>query len=103
MGQRSLSFPTPPRLPETDIASASYTPETKNHLQIGIFGVEANARGAAKGMTDKGLTASISKLTLNNKPFWRVIVGPAATAADMAKLRKTVTAAGFADAYAVKN
>ena len=54
-------------------------------------------------MTDKGLTASISKLTLNNKPFWRVIVGPAATAADMAKLRKTVTAAGFADAYAVKN
>lgn len=76
---------------------------TKPYLQIGIFGVEANARGAAKGMTDKGLTASISKLTLNNKPFWRVIVGPAATAADMAKLRKTVTAAGFADAYAVKN
>lgn len=76
---------------------------TKPYLQIGIFEVEANARGAAKGMTDKGLTASISKLTLNNKPFWRVIVGPAATAADMAKLRKTVTAAGFADAYAVKN
>ena len=76
---------------------------TKPYLQIGIFGVEGNARGAAKDMTDKGLKASISKTTLNNKPFWRVIVGPAATAADMAKLRKTVTAAGFADAYAVKN
>jgi cell division protein FtsN len=45
----------------------------------------------------------MSKLTLNDKPFWRVIVGPAATTAEMAAMRKTVTAAGFADAYAVKN
>ena len=75
----------------------------KPYLQIGIFGVEANARGAVSSMSAKGLSASMSKLTLNNKPFWRVIVGPAATTAEMSALRKTVTAAGFADAYAVKN
>lgn len=75
----------------------------KPYLQIAIFGVEANARDATASMTAKGLSASMSKLTLNNKPFWRVIVGPAATTADMSAMRKTVTAAGFADAYAVKN
>ena len=75
----------------------------KPYLQIGIFGVEANARGAVSSMIAKGLYASMSKLTLNNKPFWRVIVGPAATTAEMSAMRKTVTAAGFADAYAVKN
>jgi rare lipoprotein A len=75
----------------------------KPYLQIGIFGVEANARGAVSSVSAKGLSASMSKLTLNNKPFWRVIVGPAATTAEMSAMRKTVTAAGFADAYAVKN
>ena len=75
----------------------------KPYLQIGIFGVEANARGAVSSMSVKGLSASMSKLTLNDKPFWRVIVGPAATTAEMSAMRKTVTAAGFADAYAVKN
>ena len=75
----------------------------KPYLQIGIFGVEANARGAVSSMSAKGLYASMSKLTLNDKPFWRVIVGPAATTAEMSAMRKTVTAAGFADAYAVKN
>ena len=74
----------------------------KPYLQIGIFGVEANARGAVSSMSVKGLSASMSKLTLNDKPFWRVIVGPAATTAEMSAMRKTVTAAGFADAYAVK-
>ena len=75
----------------------------KPYLQIGIFGVEANARGAVSSMSAKGLSASMSKLTLYNKPFWRVIVGPAATSTEMSAMRKTVTAAGFADAYAVKN
>ena len=75
----------------------------KPYLQIGIFGVEANARGAVSSMSANGLSASMSKLTLNDKPFWRVIVGPAATTAEMSGRRKTVTAAGFADAYAVKN
>lgn len=75
----------------------------KPYLQIGIFGVEANARGAVSSISAKGLLASMSELTLNDKPFWRVIVGPAATTAEMSAMRKTVTTAGFADAYAVKN
>ena len=95
---------------EAAIAAAD-TPATKPKpsslrkpfLQIAIFGVEANASGAVSSMSAKGLSASMSKLTLNNKPFWRVIVGPAASTAEMSAMRKTVTAAGFADAYVVKN
>ena len=76
---------------------------TKPYLQIGIFSVEANARDTVSSMTAKGLSASMSRLTLNNKSFWRVIVGPAATMANMSAMIKTVRAAGFDDAYAVKN
>lgn len=91
--------------------SATNTPAPKptqsslrnRYLQIGIFGVEANARSAVSSMKTKGLAASMSKLTLNNKSFWRVIVGPVATTYEMSNMRKTVTTAGFADAYAVKN
>ena len=75
----------------------------KPYLQIGIFGVEENARSAVSSMSAKGLSASMSKLTLNNKPFWRVIAGPATTTAELSAMLKTVTDAGFADAYAVKN
>lgn len=95
---------------ETAIASADTpTPKPKPsslikpYLQIGIFGVEENARGSVSSITNKGLSASMSKLTLNNKPFWRVMVGPVATTTEMAAMRKTVIDAGFADAYAVKN
>jgi hypothetical protein len=76
---------------------------SKPYLQIGIFSVEANARGTVSSLTAKGLSASMSRLTLNNKPFWRVIVGPASTTANMSEMIKIVKAAGFADAYAVKN
>ena len=76
---------------------------SKPYLQIGIFSVEANARDTVSSMTAKGLSASMSRLTLNNKSFWRVIVGPAATMANMSAMIKTVRAAGFDDAYAVKN
>ena len=75
----------------------------KPYLQIGIFGVEENARSAVSSMSAKGLSASMSKLTLNNKPFWRVIAGPATTTAELSAMLKTLTDAGFADAYAVKN
>ena len=75
----------------------------KPYLQIGIFGVEENARSAVSSMSANGLSASMSKLTLNNKPFWRVIAGPATTTAELSAMLKTITDAGFADAYAVKN
>jgi hypothetical protein len=39
----------------------------------------------------------------NGRPFWRVIVGPAPTAADRDAVLNQVKTLGFADSYAVTN
>lgn len=88
---------------DTTAPAARPSALSKPYLQIGIFGVEANAKGAVSDMQAKGLSGSVRKLKLNNKPFWRVIVGPAANTAEMTTMRQTVSTAGFSDAYAVKN
>ncbi|WP_270728846.1 SPOR domain-containing protein [Shimia sp. Alg240-R146] len=76
---------------------------SKPYVQIGIFSVEANANNAAKQMKTAGLTPLIKKTTSGSKTFWRVIVGPATTRADLKSMTKTVHGTGFTDAYAVTN
>ncbi|WP_420569744.1 SPOR domain-containing protein [Thalassovita sp.] len=74
----------------------------KPYVQIGIFSVESNAKSAAKTMKAAGLKAEIKKQTSKGKTFWRVIVGPAKTAAERTSNLKKIKAKGFGDAYAVK-
>jgi cell division septation protein DedD len=74
----------------------------KPYVQIGIFSVEANAKSAAKTMKSAGLKAQVKKQTSKGKTFWRVIVGPAKTAAERTANLKKIKAKGFGDAYAVK-
>ncbi|MGH1355773.1 MAG: SPOR domain-containing protein [Thalassovita sp.] len=74
----------------------------KPYVQIGIFSVEANAKSAAKTMKSVGLKAAVKKQTSKGKTFWRVIVGPAKTAAERTSNLKKIKAKGFGDAYAVK-
>jgi cell division septation protein DedD len=74
----------------------------KPYVQIGIFSVEANAKSAAKTMKSAGLKAQVKKQTSKGKTFWRVIVGPAKTAAERTSNLKKIKAKGFGDAYAVK-
>ncbi|WP_248646607.1 SPOR domain-containing protein, partial [Sulfitobacter sp. 15WGC] len=38
---------------------------------------------------------------INNKPFWRVVIGPATSKSELDTLLKKVKAEGFTDAYAV--
>jgi hypothetical protein len=44
---------------------------------------------------------SVKKQSSQDKTFWRVIVGPAATANERSTLLQKVKAVGFGDAYAV--
>lgn len=74
----------------------------KPYIQIGIFSVEANAKSAAKTMKAAGLKAEVKKQSSKGKTFWRVIVGPANTAAERTDNLKKIKAKGFGDAYAVK-
>lgn len=76
---------------------------TKPFIQIGIFSIEANANTAAGQMTDLGLTARVVPQSSQGRDFWSVIVGPASSEADRAAQLDKIKAAGFTDAYFVRN
>ena len=84
-------------------ANASASGLTKPYIQIGIFSVEQNAKNTASAMRQAGMNVTIKPGTTAGKRFWRVVVGPAATAAERADLLKKIKALGFGDAYFVTN
>lgn len=71
-------------------------------IQIGIFSVESNATGAARSMRNAGLSASVKPGSTQGNAFWRVVVGPAASASERREMLAQVKKLGFADAYAVR-
>lgn len=73
----------------------------KPYIQIGIFGVEANARNTATSMRTDGIIPTVKEYVANGKTFWRVLVGPAANSNERAALLKKVRDKGFTDAYFV--
>lgn len=93
--------PTPPAPKPAPPAQASRL--SKPFIQIGIFSIEANAERAAKQMRGAGLAPIIKQSQINGKTFWRVVVGPAATSAEQAKILSTIKSEGFTDAYAVSS
>lgn len=72
------------------------------YVQIGIFSVEANARNTAKRFQDAGIVPTVKQFEARGKKFWRVLIGPAADAAERKRLIARAREMGFADAYAVK-
>ena len=88
---------TPEPLPAAPIAQ----PPAKPYVQVGIFSVEENAQNTAAAMRRAGMLPTIKTHRSQNKRFWRVVVGPAKSADDLAMVLRTIREAGFADAYAV--
>lgn len=95
-----------------DAAGASATPEParsasgslrKPFIQIGIFNVEANANRTADQMRAAGMVPRVLQQTANDKPFWRVLVGPARNRAERKALMAQIKETGFTDAYPVTN
>lgn len=76
---------------------------SKPYIQIGIFSVEANAERTAKQMRGAGVIPSVNRFERDGKPFWRVVVGPAATSGERTQLLTKIKGEGFTDAYAVTN
>ena len=75
----------------------------KPFVQIGIFSVQKNANNTAESMRQAGMIPTVKKQTSQGKTFWRVVVGPATSKAELDGLLKKIKAKGFADAYAVTN
>ncbi len=84
-------------------ARAPATGLSKPFIQIGIFSVEANAERTAKQMRGAGIIPTVKTFERSGKPFWRVVVGPAGTAAERKQLLSKIKSEGFTDAYAVSN
>ena len=76
---------------------------SKPYIQIGIFSIEKNANNTATAMRQAGMVPTVKKQSAGGKPFWRVIVGPAASKSERAVLLKKIKGIGFADAYPVTN
>ena len=54
-------------------------------------------------MAVAGLSPTVLQETSNDKPFWRVVLGPAQTRADRTALLDGARKAGFQDAYITAN
>ncbi len=92
-----------PASPANPASPAAGSTLEKPFIQIGIFSVEQNAKNTAAAMRGAGMKTQIIPGTSSGKRFWRVVVGPAASATERAALLKQARALGFSDAYPVTN
>jgi cell division septation protein DedD len=92
--------PPPPAAPA---AAAKPAASSGSYVQIGIFSVEANAKRAADQLAKAGIAQSIRKEESQGKTFWRVLAGPAASAAERDAMTTKIKGLGYNDAYAVSN
>ncbi len=84
-------------------ATSTTTALSKPFVQVGTFGVEANAKSAADKIRRNGMTAQVSELKTEDKTVWRVLVGPANTRAERRAILSDVKDLGFADAFTARN
>lgn len=87
--------------PVAPVAPVRESSLSKPYIQIGLFGVEANANATAKSLRAQGIAPVIQERTYSGKEYWRVIAGPSATSAERSALLRKVKGLGFGDAYFV--
>ncbi|MGI9394063.1 MAG: SPOR domain-containing protein [Boseongicola sp.] len=86
------------------VSTVPALPGLKNpFVQVGLFSVEANATAAAANLRQGGIVPTISEGANDNRRFWRVIVGPMASATDQAEVLGQVRALGYSDAFLSPN
>ena len=98
------NLPTPDIIrPSNRNIATTETKLSKPFIQVGIFGIENNANRTKDQMLKLNLPVNIFNFQIKNKPYWRVIVGPAATSESRNNIFEIIKSAGFSDAYFVTN
>ena len=87
----------------TKNSATAKTKLSKPFIQVGIFGVQNNANKTKDQMLKLNMQANISNFQIKEKPYWRVVVGPATSSDSRKNMLKTIKSAGFSDAYFVAN
>ena len=96
--------PTPNNVEaSTKNSATAETKLSKPFIQVGIFGVQDNAKKTKDQMLQLNMQANISNFQIKEKPYWRVVVGPATSSDSRKNMLKTIKSAGFSDAYFVTN
>ncbi|MEM6372800.1 MAG: SPOR domain-containing protein [Pseudomonadota bacterium] len=72
---------------------------TSRYVQVGTFGVAANAQAAAQRIQRAGLPASIGRVSRGGKSYQVVLAGPFANGEPLSRGLRTSRAAGFRDAF----
>ena len=98
--EKAAAENAPPARPEPAKPKSALA---KPFIQIGIFSIEANAERTADMMRKAGMIPLVREAELNGRKYWRVLVGPATSAAERKALLAKVRGLGFADSYAVTN
>ena len=96
-GAETAAAPAAPR------ATAKKPALQRPFVQIGIFSVRENADNTANLLRNSGVVPTIRTFDSNGKTYWRVIVGPFSSKADLGALLRKVAGLGFPDAYPVTN
>ena len=86
---------------KSDIQITQTSNLEKPYIQLGIFGVAANANNTEASLRAAGIVPTIKPYQAQGKTFWRVLVGPAANASERKALLTKVREQGFTDAYFV--
>ena len=73
-------------------------------VQVGLFGVEANASAAAANLRQAGVVPTVKQITNSEgKTLWRVLIGPLTSADDQAEILALVKKLGYRDAFLSPN
>ncbi|PIB25110.1 hypothetical protein BFP76_04925 [Amylibacter kogurei] len=91
-----------PAAPKPSAAPAPKASANARFVQMGFFSVKANADATLAQLNSNGISGKIVASSAKGKSFWRVLAGPADTAASQKSLLGKVKAMGFNDAYLVK-
>ncbi|MEM6760971.1 MAG: SPOR domain-containing protein [Pseudomonadota bacterium] len=100
--QRNRARSRAPDTPEvTQVTRAAPKPAAVSgrYVQVGTFGVEANARGTAQRLARAGLPARIGTLKRGSQSFRVVLAGPFDTADALRSGLRTARGLGFSDAF----
>ena len=91
----AASQPTAARTPPAGAPERAF-------VQIGIFSVQENATNTGQALRSVGLEPTIYDQSSNGRQFWRVVVGPADSAATRDAILENVRGLGFDDAFFVR-
>lgn len=85
--------------PTAPVAKAAPKATGTLYVQVGTFGVPANADGAASRLRGAGLPTARAHITSKGKPMQIVLVGPFGSSAEAQAALAAARRAGFGDAF----